>query len=167
VRFDFLTAVTEDRFTIFWNVTRCSLVEVGQRFRRTCCLHRQYGRQEWQRSPLKRWWIQPDHMTSFLRRQLTLSVIQNHFEIKQFPLSFLYNLSCYFTARFQIVTSVSMKNWILCRIIWWTSTRLHGVISWETPVFCIAHVCCLNSKLSHLIINILVISVGIILTYKQ
>jgi hypothetical protein len=75
VRSEFLTAVIEDQSTIFWNVTPCSLVEVGQNFRRTCCLHRQYGWQQWQRSPLKRWWIQPDRMTSLLRRQLALSLI--------------------------------------------------------------------------------------------
>ena len=99
VRFEFLTAVTEDQSTVFWNVTPCSLVEVDLHFRRTCCLHRQYGWQQWQRSPLKRWWIQPDHMTPLLRRQLTLSLIQNHTEIKQFLLSFLYNMSLFYCGR--------------------------------------------------------------------
>ena len=78
-----------------------------------------------------------------------------------------YIVSHYFTARFEIVTSVSTKNWILCHIIWWTSTRLHDVISRETPVFPTAHVYCLNSKLSSLIINILVILLRTILTYEQ
>lgn len=41
VRFQFVTTVTL-KITIFWNVTPCSLVEVGQRFRGSYCFHRQY-----------------------------------------------------------------------------------------------------------------------------
>jgi hypothetical protein len=40
VRFEVLTAVST-KMAVFWVVTQCCLVEVYQRFRGDCCLHRQ------------------------------------------------------------------------------------------------------------------------------
>jgi hypothetical protein len=40
VRFEDLTALSM-KIAVFWVVAPCSLVEVYQRFRRTCCLHHQ------------------------------------------------------------------------------------------------------------------------------
>jgi hypothetical protein len=40
VGFEVLTAVSM-KMAVFWVVMLCSLVEVYQRFRRTCCLHHQ------------------------------------------------------------------------------------------------------------------------------
>jgi hypothetical protein len=46
VGFEVLTAVSM-KIAVFWVVAPCSLVEVYQRFRGPCCLHKQ--------GPLKRW----------------------------------------------------------------------------------------------------------------